>query len=180
MVSEWESIGQVRHEQRHVRNCSNPYYHFLTPIPMTIGATMMKERRATMPRRNAPLHARRRMQRRLAIVLLLSTLRNESNAAYHHRHCGGSSYRLSLDEVVSKWSRYPPLPVWGGNNVIILAGHADAVGERVVEHGEDSLGFSLVSWCRWLSSHPIHFILISGLLHTYIKCFSTFSCGQWP
>ena len=40
-----------------------------------------------------------------------------------------------------------------------------------------SLGFSLVS-CRMLwCSHPIQFILIEVLLHTYIKCFSTCCCG---
>jgi len=50
---------------------------------------------------------------------------------------------------------------------------------QVASVGE-SLGFSLISCCRlWLGhlTHFIRFILIAGLLHTYIMCVSTCYCG---
>jgi hypothetical protein len=45
----------------------------------------------------------------------------------------------------------------------------------------DSLGFSLASCscCRLWLRPLIHFILITDLLYTYIKCFGTFNCGSW-
>jgi hypothetical protein len=43
----------------------------------------------------------------------------------------------------------------------------------------DSLSFSLGSCSRWWLRLPTHFILIEGLLHIYIMCFSTFYCGLW-
>ena len=41
----------------------------------------------------------------------------------------------------------------------------------------DSLGLSLAAWCRLWYEHPTHFILIAGLNHAHIKCFSTFYCS---
>jgi hypothetical protein len=43
----------------------------------------------------------------------------------------------------------------------------------------ESLGISLAACCRLWLRHPIHFILITGQLHTYIMRLSIFHCGWW-
>jgi|APGre2960657468_1045069.scaffolds.fasta_scaffold46528_1 hypothetical protein len=56
---------------------------------------------------------------------------------------------------------------------LCLVSQSTVKGSRV----GDSLGFAMGFYCYvWLIS-PIQFILIAGLLYTYIKCFSTFNSG---
>ena len=88
----------------------------------------------------------------------------------HHTHSRSTSYINKVFQHILLW-------------LLVIRIHTQPficlVSHKVAAVGH-SLGFSLVICCRLWLRPLIHFILIGGLLHTYIQSFSTFYHGWRP